>query len=59
MRHLEDTSPDKTTPVVYVPMRGKYDCMTCVTATVSAYATAWSAHATVIFGTFGTTAEGI
>jgi hypothetical protein len=32
MRHLEDTSPAKTTPVVYVPMRGKYDCMTCVTA---------------------------
>jgi hypothetical protein len=34
MRHLEDTSPAKTKPVAYVPMREKYDCLTCVMAMV-------------------------
>jgi hypothetical protein len=32
MRHLENTDPINTTAIAFVPMREKYDCMTCVTA---------------------------
>lgn len=32
MRHLADMSPMNSPTVVLVPMRGKYDCLTCVTA---------------------------
>jgi hypothetical protein len=32
MRRLVDISSENPTPIVLVPMREKYDCMTCVTA---------------------------
>ena len=32
MRHLADGTRWNDTPIVYVPMRGKSDCLTCVTA---------------------------
>ena len=32
MRHLTDTDPINSAAIVLVPMRGKYDCLTCVTA---------------------------
>src|ERR1019366_2180773 len=32
MRHLAATNPRRSASIVLVPMRGKYDCLTCVTA---------------------------
>jgi hypothetical protein len=32
MRHLVNINPGGAPEIVYVPMREKYDCMTCVTA---------------------------
>jgi hypothetical protein len=32
MRYLAARNPRKSAPIVLVPMHGKYDCLTCVTA---------------------------
>jgi hypothetical protein len=32
MRYLAAKNPKHSPPITFVPMRGKYDCMTCVTA---------------------------
>ncbi|MGD0404602.1 MAG: hypothetical protein ABSB66_15560 [Candidatus Acidiferrales bacterium] len=32
MRHLEVANQNVTTAITFVPMRGKYDCLTCATA---------------------------